>query len=1262
MLTAKLIDSVAAEDLTGAAECLEKGANPNALSGDGATAMHIAAGIGVDAVRLMLTYCGDPNIRSVDGSTPLHVAAAWGDRDTLRLLLHNGADPNLMDHEGQRAVDVAKSERHAACVDFLKYYTMLVTVGDEEEGQMYTSELLDPSQGGVACGSDRDSPSPHGCHIQSPHYLPHFSSDDEDPANLSDQYSDALSRRLSRLLNDGKGACLDVTSPDCPYIGTKQDRNRGGGDRTLVADDTCTLLPHLVDSDTSEMDLAVSEGQSSCRCRSNHCCSHNPAKQSDLGARQKTPVFCDQHHLDCPGLPECRDSQAVYARDLEKKMKQRSPVTILHVQCEHSCPSPSMFRRGAHFPFTLSSPKREKTEFTTISGICKKDIPVAGSCSAVSVDSGFCEKCTTEQKLGADILRCEPKFLGSKQQEHTSPLLHGKKTAGATMRQMPDKENGEKGSERPFDFDGYKFSRGEDTKNLPFEDGCKIVSSNLGGRKCVLDLSTLPHHEPADCEGQGWPRRNFTEKGEGQGRPTWNFTEEGEGQVRAGRKLTDEGEMMTRREASRQEVLADVSESSCDSFQTCEEASLQDTAVDAKSEHRSHRRKSQQHSDNLPPDNRKQSTRTVEAGVKEQEKASFCTPDRDTELHFQMQSLGFTVSEAGGNQHNHSSSTKRKGHTQASYLIRDSHGKEKVDPKETDTAGQRSIGKDKSDPGQTDTAGQRGVTMLKGHHQSLVSHHKSWLPPSGLLLDDSDLLTSDGSFMATAPGQQTNNQLHSLHSSNVSRWLQSVPTATLPSKPQDAKQRRNRASKRVSDESLMSVASSVQEYIYRDKENGIALIERHIPSDFSGSSGRPSLETEGGLDTDATVSYDWTDFSINSGDVSSSSSSSFDITAGQTMRSQETLKGSDSNGCGEECSSTSDDCQEDSGDGRRQGDKENDDGNRQEDKENDDGNRQVDQENEKNTKEKQNKGDKPQKIAESGGKKTNTKSLDADSQQTEDSNQADSPVSSDHAAISPELASLSNLAIYQSLKAFGEDPGPVIQSTRQTYLQLLADLHNGKRRLGLTSSQPGYSSELNRLLSGSVDVEDLAKAELSMVAPFQTPDGRAWREGTIKSCFNYLLLDPRVTKNLPLRAKSLSDLDAFKIFLSAVFYIGKGKRSRPYCHLYEAISQQKSPKQKVSQKVQVILEVWAAGLGVVSLHCFQNVIPVEAYTREACMVDAIGLGRLTNVKRGDYYGVASTWPTARRQSMGAYLLRKAFQIFLSEGERQICPLDIQKGK
>ena len=46
---------------------------------------------------------------------------------------------------------------------------------------------------------------------------------------------------------------------------------------------------------------------------------------------------------------------------------------------------------------------------------------------------------------------------------------------------------------------------------------------------------------------------------------------------------------------------------------------------------------------------------------------------------------------------------------------------------------------------------------------------------------------------------------------------------------------------------------------------------------------------------------------------------------------------------------------------------------------------------------------------------------------------------------------------------------------------------------------------------------------------------------------------------------------------------------------------------QASRKVQQILDIWSCDMGVVSLHCFQSVIPVEAYTREACMVEAMGI-------------------------------------------------------
>lgn len=64
---------------------------------------------------------------------------------------------------------------------------------------------------------------------------------------------------------------------------------------------------------------------------------------------------------------------------------------------------------------------------------------------------------------------------------------------------------------------------------------------------------------------------------------------------------------------------------------------------------------------------------------------------------------------------------------------------------------------------------------------------------------------------------------------------------------------------------------------------------------------------------------------------------------------------------------------------------------------------------------------------------------------------------------------------------------------------------------------------------------------------------RKWREGSSKTSFNYLLLDSRVSLNLPKRAENLTKAQIWECFLSAIFYVGKGKRTRPYAHLYQAV-------------------------------------------------------------------------------------------------------------
>lgn len=99
-----------------------------------------------------------------------------------------------------------------------------------------------------------------------------------------------------------------------------------------------------------------------------------------------------------------------------------------------------------------------------------------------------------------------------------------------------------------------------------------------------------------------------------------------------------------------------------------------------------------------------------------------------------------------------------------------------------------------------------------------------------------------------------------------------------------------------------------------------------------------------------------------------------------------------------------------------------------------------------------------------------------------------------------------------------------------------------------------------------------------------------------------------------------------------------------------------------SQKLQHILSVWNAGLGVISLHVYQSIVACEAYTREAAMIDALGLDHLTNGRRGEYYGAAKRWDLGRKRAYGSFLLKKALDVLMVEGERQIKPGNLKSGR
>lgn len=84
-------------------------------------------------------------------------------------------------------------------------------------------------------------------------------------------------------------------------------------------------------------------------------------------------------------------------------------------------------------------------------------------------------------------------------------------------------------------------------------------------------------------------------------------------------------------------------------------------------------------------------------------------------------------------------------------------------------------------------------------------------------------------------------------------------------------------------------------------------------------------------------------------------------------------------------------------------------------------------------------------------------------------------------------------------------------------------------------------------------ITEFMKLEANMVDYFLKKTNIRWREGNLKTSFIYLLIDPRISDNLPIVHKKLDKSEVWKRFLSSIFYVGKGKSSRPYSHLYDAI-------------------------------------------------------------------------------------------------------------
>lgn len=271
------------------------------------------------------------------------------------------------------------------------------------------------------------------------------------------------------------------------------------------------------------------------------------------------------------------------------------------------------------------------------------------------------------------------------------------------------------------------------------------------------------------------------------------------------------------------------------------------------------------------------------------------------------------------------------------------------------------------------------------------------------------------------------------------------------------------------------------------------------------------------------------------------------------------------------------------------------------------------------------------------------------------------------------------------LKKLGHIPGPITDTTKKIYAKLLVHLTKEDKELVYSprtknkSQSNGLSVQLNSIITGKFSTKQALDLEREFIQVSNNKDYHG-----PKQFFNYILIDPRISKNLPDQALEASDSDTsrgqtspdgptrqfmgkvnrkfnpklFTVFIESIFYIGKGQKKRDLMHLYDALADRGSITQK---KIDRIRSIWSDGYGVVSLHLFHNITSKEALTREALMIEAIGLENLTNLLRGTLQFKLG-WNEHRRKLLGSLFLHRAYNQLLNEGERQLKKEDLKCNK
>ena len=128
-----LVESVINNSVANTALLLERGADPNAVSSIGNSALMYAVEKGnMEIIKMLVEYGADVDATGFNKETPLFIAILNNDFQSAKYLLEQGADPNVKDAFGITALIYAAATNQYQSADLLIFYDADETITDEQ--------------------------------------------------------------------------------------------------------------------------------------------------------------------------------------------------------------------------------------------------------------------------------------------------------------------------------------------------------------------------------------------------------------------------------------------------------------------------------------------------------------------------------------------------------------------------------------------------------------------------------------------------------------------------------------------------------------------------------------------------------------------------------------------------------------------------------------------------------------------------------------------------------------------------------------------------------------------------------------------------------------------------------------------------------------------------------------------------------------------------------------------------------------------------